>query len=253
MTTPEPDGVARSVQLGIESEMRQIRAELDALRQRRLTYAGEFFTETGDGVKTFVTGPYYGVPLADGSPQWLTQIIDVNGQSRFIVWDPDPLSGGFIQTTWMLDHIGQILFTSDNNGGWAEPHLPVVLYPRFNPPAFPGLGNHYDYAIVDATAAGAERVAWAGNIGYVSHSRIWIRGTWGGTGGGTGEYKLKINGVTVGTWSVAGLSTDTRGPFSLLGAVSIGTREADVDLTVRRSAGSGDIACQVSHCHQRQT
>lgn len=252
MTSPGPDGVARTVKPGLEDEVRQLRQELDTLRQRPLRYAGEFFTETPEGIQTFVTGPNYDVPGPDGKPQWLTGIRDRNGQARIFFWDPDPLTGGYVQTEWHWDHLSQIVWTTDNNGGWAEPHLPVVLYPRLTPPETVA-GDHWDYMWLNAADAGSERTCWAGSIGYVSHPRIWVKGTWGGLDGGTGEYKLKVNGVTVGTWSVAGLSTDTRGPFSLLGAAAIGQREADVDLTARRTGGAGRLACQVSHCHQRQT
>lgn len=252
MTSPGPDGVARTVKPGLEDEVRQLRLELDALRQRPLRYAGEFFTQSDQGVRTFTTGPYYTVPGPDGSPQWITGIRDQSGQARIFFWDPDPLSGGYVQAEWHWDHLGNVVWTTDNNGGWAEPHLPVVLYPRLTPPETVA-GDQWDYMWLNAADAGSERTCWSGCIGYVSHSRIWVKGTWGGLDGGTGEYKLKINGITVGTWSVAGLSTDTRGPFSLLGAVTISTREADVDLTVRRTSGAGRLACQVSHCHQRQT
>lgn len=251
MTSPEPSGVARTVKPGLEDEVRQLRQELEALRQRPLRNAGEFFTEAPGAVRTFHTGPYYSVPLADGSPQWLTVMRDVSGQARFVIWDPDPVGDGFVQTTWMYDHLANIVFTTDNNGGWAEPHLPIPLYTRI---IMSGTsGNRFDYTVVNAATAAAESVAWSGCIGYVSHSRIWIKGTWGGTAGGTGEYKLKLNGTTIGTWTQAALQTDTRGPFSVLAATSLTSRQVDIDLTVRRSAGSGDIACQVSHCNQRQT
>jgi len=257
MTSPGPDGVIRVVRPGIEEEVRQLRTELEALRQRPLRYAGEFFTRSEDGVRTFSTGPNYTAPEPDGSPQWITQLRDVNNQARLVLWDPDPSSGGYVQATWMWDHLGQIVYTTDGNGGWAEPHLPIVLYPRITPPDLVA-GNSWDYMWVSAASSNAEDVIWAGSIGYVSHSRVWIKGTWGGIDGGTGEYKLKVNGVTVGTWTVAGLSTDTRGPFVIAvpgggGAAFIGQREADIELTSRRSAGSGRIACQVTHCHQRQT
>lgn len=255
MTTPQPEGISREVQTRLEQEIAVLRREVEALRLRPLRNAGDFFTETPEGVVTFTTGPYYTVPGPDGKPQWITGVRDQNGQARIFFWDPDPLTGGYVQTEWHWDHLGQIVWTTDNNGGWAEPHLPVVLYPRATPPDAT-VGNTWDYMWVSAASAGAEDVAWAGSIGYVSHPRIWIKGTWGGLDGGTGEYKLKVNGVTVGTWTVAGLSTDTRGPFVIAGpgaASFIGQREADVDLTVRRSAGAGRIACQVSHCHQRQT
>lgn len=255
MTSPGPDGVARSVQPGIEAEIRALRAELEALRQRPLRLAGEFFTESDEGVRTFFTGPNYGVPGPDGKPQWLTGIRDKDGNARIFFWDPDPLTGGYIQTEWHWDHLGNIVWTTDNNGGWAEPHLPIVMYPRITPPDTVA-GNSWDYMWVSTATAGAEDVIWAGSIGYVSHTRAWIKGVWGGIDGGTGEYKLKVNGTTVGTWTVAGLSVDTRGPFVIAGpgaAASIGDRESDIELTARRSAGSGRIACQVVHCHQRQT
>lgn len=255
MTSPQPEGISRALVTRLEEEIALLRREVDTLRNRPLRNAGEFFTVSPEGVQTFVTGPNYGVPGPDGKPQWLTGIRDRLGQARIFFWDPDPNSGGYIQTEWHWDHLGQIVMTTDNNGGWAEPHFPVVLYPRITPPDLTA-GNSWDYMWVSAASAGAEDVIWSGCVGYVSHTRIWVKGTWGGIDGGTGEYKLKINGTTVGTWTVTGLTTDTRGPFVMAGPgapVSIGTREADVDLTARRSAGAGRIACQVSHCHQRQT
>lgn len=255
MTMPQPEGTPRIIQPGIEAEMRQLRSELEAVRARPLRFAGDFFTQSDEGVRTFSTGPYYSAPEPDGSPQWITQIRDKDGQARIVFWDPNPSSGGYVQAEWHWDHLGQIVWTTDNNGGWAEPHLPVVLYPRITPPDLTA-GNSWDYMWVSAASAAAEDVIWAGTIGYVSHTRLWLRGTWGGVDGGTGEYKLKVNGITVATWTQAALSNDTRGPFPYAGtglAATIGQREADIELTVRRSAGAGRIACQVSHCHQRQT
>jgi hypothetical protein len=252
MTMPSPDGVARTVKPGLEDEVRQLRLELEALRQRPLRYAGEFFTENSQGHRTFFTGPNYTAPMVDGSPQWITVMRDANGAARYALWDPAPGVDGFVQAKFEWDHLGNVVFTTDNNGGWAEPHLPIILYPRITPPDLTA-GNSWDFMWVSAASAGAEDTIWSGCIGYVSHSRIWVKGTWGGIDGGTGEYKLKINGLTVGTWITAGLETSTKGPFNLLTATSLMSREVDVDLTVRRSAGAGRIACQISHCHQRQT
>lgn len=251
---PQPSRVVRPMATNIEDEVRLLRQELETLKSRPLSFAGEFFTQSFDGHRTFSTGPYYSAPEPDGSPQWITQIRDVNGAARIVFWDPDPNSGGYVQNEWHWDHLGNIVFTTDNNGGWAEPHLPVVMYPHIGPPAGAGVPN-FGYELASASA-GTEQTCWVGAIGYVTHSNVWIKGTWGSPGAnGASEYKLKVNGVTVGTWTkTAGqYEVTTHGPFNILSAAGIGFRQADIILTARRTSGTGNIACDVLHCHQRQT
>ena len=253
MTDPMPTGQVRPMSLGLDDEVRQLRAELEVLRARPLTNAGEFTAVDPSGNRVFRTGPYYdGQQLPDGTPQWMTWIKDMNGTTRVLLWDPDPNADGFVQALYVYDHLQQIVMTTDNNGGWAEPHLPIVLYPKIAPPTSTP-GTPFGWHFLAAASAGSEQVCWSGNIGYVSHSRAWLKGLWGGTNSAT--YKLKVAGVTVGTWSTTSgpVGEFTVGPFNMLTATSIGAREVLVEVTAQRTSGAGDIACQVIHCHQRQT
>lgn len=253
MTMPEPIGQPRRMPTHLEDVIRRIEQDIQQLRARPLTRAGEFTTQSPSGVTTFFTGPYYGAPEPDGSPQWITVIRDINHAARLVFWDPNPNDGSYVQAEWHWDHLGNLVWTTDNNGGWAEPHLPIVLYSKLAPPTVTA-GAPFGWHYLNAASAGTEQVCWSGDIGYVSHSRVWLKGLWGGTSG-TAEYKLKVAGVTIGTWTTnAGVIVEQGfGPFNLLAATTIGAREVRIEVTARRTSGSGDIACQMIHCHQRQS
>jgi hypothetical protein len=253
MTDPMPTGQVRPMSVSLEDEVVALRRELDAVRTRPLTNAGEFTAADPNGNQVFRTGPYYGgSQMPDGTPQWMTWIKDMNGQSRLLVWDPNPNTDGFVQAIYLYDHNGHAVFTTDNSGGMAEPHLPIVLYPKIAPPTAT-IGAPFGWHFLAAASAGSEQVCWSGHIGYVSHPKIWVRGLWGGTN--TAEYKLKVNGITIGTWTTPNgpVGEFTVGPFNLLTAANLGSWEVVTEITARRTGGAGDIACQVIHCHQRQT
>lgn len=244
----QPDGNIRPSVLRLEDEVRQLRQELQALQSRSLRAAGEFYTQAPTGTKTFQTGPFVSVPMPDGTPQWLTIMRDVNGTARWAVYDPDTVSGGFVQTLWEWDHAGNILRTSDILGGWAEPWLPVNLYTRFS------MGASSVFSYMNLPVDVAERTLWSGSIGYVTHTNINIGGVWGAASGtNTTRYRLKIGGTTVGTWDIAGLEVSTKGPFNVLGATSLMSRIPSIDLTAQTLSGSGNCACQIIHCHMRQS
>lgn len=245
MTSPGPDGVARTVKPGLEDEVRQLRLELDALRQRPLRHAGEFFTESDQGVQTFVTGPNYNYPGPDGKPQWLTGIRDKNGQARIFFWDPDPGDGTYVQTEWHWDHLGQTIWTSDNNGGWAEPWLGVPLYQQF--PVV--TGDQW----VDVTFIATEQRLYRGTIPYVSHPNLGVSGVWGQrTGAGqTTRYRLKVGGSTVGTWDISGGEDSDKGPFNI--ASRVNDKQVLVEVTAQSLAGSGTAWAQLGSVHLRQS
>jgi hypothetical protein len=230
----------------IEQRFARIEQELAALRQKPLTNGGAISIKAPNGVTTFLSGPN-GMPLADGSPQWMTVIRDYGNVARFAVYDPEPIIDGFQQATYMWDHLGGILFTSDKNGGIAEPWLPVVMYPKFSPPS--GL-----YSYRARPVDGTERSLWEGRIGYLSHPRIQVDGVWGpASGTNTTRYKLKMNGTIVGQWDVAGLSLNVQGPFDTTVGAALRSTNVGIELTAQTLSGTGDYACQVWACYQRQT
>lgn len=152
-----------------------------------------------------------------------------------------------------IDALGQrggALLTGDTEGGIATPWIPIPLYAKFAVAA--GLYTAMARA-VDTT----ERTLWEGRIGYLSHPRIQVTGTWGVTSGSNNtEYRLKLNGTTVGTWTVnTAAATDSRGPYDPLTVpgLALGSKDIAVVLTAKTLSGTGNYACQVLGCHQRSS
>lgn len=140
------------------------------------------------------------------------------------------------------------VLTSDPNGGIATPWLPVVLYPLFAPPA--GV-----FARMAAAVNVAEQTLWVGRIGYVTHPQIQVDGIWGqDTGTNSTRYRLKVAGVTVGTWDVATAAASAiQGGYSLLAATALRAKNVAVEVTAQSLSGTGTYACQALACHLRQT
>lgn len=184
----------------------------------------------------------------DGTPQRAVVFRDDNGQARWAIWDPDP-SDGYQQAIYEWDHLGNIVKTTDRNGGWAEPWLPVTMYPKFTPSA-----STWSYMTIDNGLIHTERQVWEGRIVYVSHPRLQLDGVWG-IGSGTSStpvYNLKLNGTTVDTWSQAALTVGQRDPINI--EAYRGQRFVGIELTVQASTGTGAaIAAQILGCAQRQT
>lgn len=247
MTTPEGFWGGPKMD-ALEQTVRQLQDEVRTLRERGTRNAGALSILAPNGNTTFSSGPNTVALMPDGTPQWITVIRDVSGQARFTFWDPNPSVDGFIQALYLYDHLGQIVWTTDNNGGWAEPWLSVILYTRIG--AGTG-GAVFSYANTPVNVA--EQVLWAGEVGYFTHPRIEVSGVWGQASGSgqTTRYRLKIGGATVGTWDVSGLAVDTRGPFDV--ASRVNDLRTSVELTAQSLAGTGNYACQVVGCHLRQT
>jgi hypothetical protein len=205
----------------VEQRLRAMAARLDAIEQRGLRNGGEISVFAPNGVKTFGVGPDTTTPPVTGAP-WYTTLRDV---------------------------AGGIILSGDVHGGIAEPWLPIPMYPLFAVAA--GLYTSMSRA-VDTT----ERTLWEGRIGYLSHPRLQIAGTWGPTSGtNTTRYKLKVNGVQIGTWDSAALTTDVRGPYdpTVGTGAALHSLNATITLTAQTLTGTGNYACQVLGCHQRQT
>lgn len=226
----------------LEASVRQIQEELKSLRERGNRDLGALSIKAPNGNTTFESGPNTLALMSDGTPQWITVIRDTTGASRLTFWDPNPSVDGFIQALYMFDHLGQIVWTTDNNGGWAEPWFGIPMYQQF--PVVTG----NQYAAVNV----AENRMWYGRIPYVSHPQLGVSGIWGPrTGTNTTRYRLKVWGVTVATWDVGGAVDDDRGPFNIASLVN--DKQAPIEITAQTLSGTGEFYCQVASVHLRQT
>ncbi|SDZ59064.1 hypothetical protein SAMN05216215_11204 [Saccharopolyspora shandongensis] len=158
---------------------------------------------------------------------------------------------------WALaDSTGRIVASDDaaTGKGLARPWLPVQLYQHFVPRTITthtdGLGEVYGYSTIDAAKIGAEVVLWEGNAS-VSHPWLTVFGVWGRAAGTPNiTYRLKVDGVQVGSWSPTVLETSWQGAFDV--SAQVGTDWVPVSLTVS-TTGTGVVACQVLGCYLHQT
>lgn len=131
--------------------------------------------------------------------------------------------------------------------GPTQPWLPVVLYPKFAPPA--GV-----YSFMSTPASVSEQSLWEGRIGYLAQPLIQVDGVWGASSGtNTTRYRMKISGVTVGTWDQAAQVTAVHGGFDATVIAAIGSTNRVIEITAQTLSGTGNYACQVFGCYQRQT
>lgn len=187
---------------------------------------------------------YFG-PDVDGR-----QIIRIKREGgSYVFWTGFTNSGNQF---WQLsDRFNRELFSDDTeSGGIARPWLHVPVLPLFSMTA----SATWSYMTVPIATVTSERTLWKGKVGLLSHPYVQINGVWGEAGGGSNSvtYRLKFNGITVGTWStVPGqLVEDTRGPFNVTPYLDL----ADVRVEVTAVAtGTGIVACHVYTCTLRQT
>ncbi len=247
MSNPQPSGPVRKMDLFLDDRVQRLEDQLAALQQRPLRNAGEFSTYTTAGVLTFHTGPNYNVPqLADGTPQWTTEIYDQYGHLHLQLFSPFAL-GAAPQILSLFDHLGNTVLATDANGGLAIPWMPIPMLPYFALPA-----GIFDYSSVAVNVT--EKTYWAGKIGRVAAPKIGLSGVWGAASGtNTTRYKLKFGSTVVGTWDIAGLEVSSKGPFNIQPTAGLGSNGVDVVLTAQTLSGTGSFAIQVVDCTQRQT
>jgi len=229
----------------LEEQIRDLRAQVEALQQRGVRQAGAFTIKAPNGNTIFSSGPYPVFPMPDGSLQWVTSISDYNGIFRFLLWDDNTVTGGFTQMLLLADHLGNHMWRTDPLGGMALPLQPVPGVSEVNGDT----GVVYSYA---ATATNvAEQEIWVGHTRSLC-AQIDVNGVWGvSIGTNTTRYRCKVNGITVGFWDVsAGAVISTFGPFDIRTACPIG-QIADVGITAQTLSGTGKFACQVQAVHLR--
>lgn len=187
----------------------------------------------------------------EGVDQPVFFLRDAAGRLRLALYDPKPSSDGYQPVVWVYDHTGRVAFTTDINGGVAEPWIPVIGQNTAWPSTFLDIGTTYLTLPVSACTG---VVAWEGWIGKVSHPKISYGGVFGRATGvsGTPTYTLKVNGTTVDSFSQTTISSDVRGPFDISSLLGVST--VTVQLSVSATGtGTDRIAAHIKHCYLRQT
>lgn len=159
----------------------------------------------------------------EATPQPVFLLRDAAGKLRLAMYDPQPATGGYQPVVWIYDHLDHVAFTTDVNGGVAEPWISVPMAQLFTDTTFINAPDTYQSLPVSACTGG---VTWEGRIGKVSHPQIQIDGVWGRYTGVSGSptYTLEIGGSTVGSWSQTSLIAAMQGPYNianLLGQINV--------------------------------
>lgn len=206
--------------------------------------------DTGGAERLFIGGdPTH--PLVSGGPQPVMFARDASNVLRFAIYDPLPASDGYVPVVWIFDHVGRIVFTTDINGGMAEPWIPVPIFPKAWPSTFlDSLGTDLTVP-VSACSGGA---VWEGRIGKVSHPWIQYDGVFGRVTGVSGSptYTFKVNGATVDSFTQTTYTPTLRGPFNI--SALLGQTNIPVQLTISATGtGTDRIAAQPNAVYLRQT
>ncbi|MCP2261091.1 hypothetical protein LX15_004811 [Streptoalloteichus tenebrarius] len=205
------------------------------------------------GVERFFIGA--GSPnLPNGDSQPLFIVRDGSGRRRLAVYDP-VTADGYEPVFWVWDHIGHVAFTTDRNGGVAEPWTAVPLYPQFE---MGHSSHHVGYTMLPVSALTTGPVVWEGWIGKVSHPRLQILGYWGratGTSPVSVTYEVRVghDQTVVGSWVSTGIETALYGPWDISPWLS--HTNIPVRLSIRATSGDATdmVAVQVLSCWMRQT
>lgn len=241
----------------IEGQLREIRDRVGNVSG----FIGQGGLQIGDsgslrmtdaaGVDRLLVGFSTTIPLLDGSPQPIFYVRDALGTLRLAIYDPDPITDGYQPVVWVYDHLGHVAFTTDINGGVAEPWIPVPVYATAYPSTFlDSLGTDLT---VPASACNGSAI-WEGRIGKVSHPRIMFDGAFGRVTGVSAvpTYTFVVGGTTLDSFSQTSYSAAARGPFDI--SSKIGQTSVMVQLTVTATGtGTDRIAAQPHAVYLRQT
>lgn len=244
--------------------IRDLQRQIDEVRKRvglsSATISDGTLTVQGTGAIRFVDpsgferlliGTRADIPLADGSPQPVFFLRDAAGKLRIALYDPDPITDGYQPVAWIYDHLNHVAFTTDINGGVAEPWIPVPMYAQF----IDTVGSEATtYRQLPVSGVPGTQVVWEGRIGRVSHPRIQVEGVWGmAIGPGTANYALVVGGTTVGTWSNAGLVNTASAAFDISTKLTNTHVPVQVTVNVTGAAPADRVALGLLGCWMRQT
>lgn len=202
---------------------------------------GAFRAQSPAGVDTFYVGPY-GPNDPDGNYQPGMIVKRNDGTAALVLWDPLPNSNGYRQFLGWYDRTNHAIITDDTDSGQglARPYLSGVGYlaqPRY----WPG------------TQSASYEVLWRARHPK-QHPKLYVQ-AWGtcDTAGTTGELQVMVNGIQLGATQSLNSSTVQEfvfGPTNVLGDFG---EYLNIELQVRRTAGTGYALCCFSMIEGRQS
>ena len=251
VATPQPDDLA--------AQLEALTRRLDEMDRKTLysaqisggglTIKGGFIRMLDDaGQERVYIGPStYSMP--PGQTQPVFWVRDATGAVRMGMFDSEP--SGYEPTFWTFDDSGHVAFTTDKNGGVAEPWVYVPMYPKFIPTSFPNATNTDPCLTVTACNGG---VIWEGRIGKVSHPFIQFDMTTGRVTGVSGSptYTFWVNGVQEGTFSGTAYGANLSGPYDISNLIGQTNISVQVKVTAT-GTGTDLISCGMLGVALRQT
>jgi hypothetical protein len=147
-----------------------------------------------------------------------------------------------IKTRTQYFILGRVV-TQDTN--FINAQFPLVLYPQFVPPGTPGNPEFF-------RGNAGQFNSWGG-MTVVAHPQIVVNGLFGAwTGTNTTTYQLRVDGVTVGSWTeTAAVGPIIRGPFDVSAHVGTTGFYGDwnaVEIVVSATSGTGTYLFQLYGC-----
>lgn len=245
-----PSGPVPQPNQRFEQDIALLRRELEELQRRTLYSAaigagglrihngGSITMESAAGVQVLYVGP-------DSNGVQTLQLRRDNGSLVMGLY-----TNGTQQYWALYDRTGTAWVADDSvtGTGLARPWLSISLYKLFDS----GVAAPYAYSNLPASQITTETTLWSGRIPLVSHPRVEVDGIWGqASGANNTTFRLKVQGVTVGTWTQnATFAVARRGPYDV--TPYINNSFAGIEVTAV-STGTGNVACQVLGCALRQS
>lgn len=251
VATPQPDDPAAQLDSIVRrlDEMDRKTLYSAQISNGGLTIKGGFIRLVDDaGQERLYVGPSSN-SMPPGQTQPVFIVRDSAGAIRLGVYDNDV--AGYEPTVWIYDDAGHVAFTTDQNGGVAEPWVYVPMYQRFFPTAFPNATNTDPCLPVSACNGG---VIWEGRIGKVSHPRIQFDMVLGRVTGTTGSptYTFWVDGVQEGSFATTVYGSQVVGPFDISNLIGQSNRSVQVKVSATGTA-TDLISCGMLGVSLRQT
>lgn len=210
-----------------------------------LTIKGGFLrllTKAVGGIEQFYIGPT-GEILGNGEYQQFLRVRRADGSTVLRLWDAFPDADGTLnQALSWLDRLGNVVVADDTDGGMgiARPYLPAVFYPS----------RSSDFPSTNSAAFGAIHRAMMTK----QQPKLFVS-VWGfnDTAGATGEIRVMVNGVQLGSTVTTGNTAVTQYNFGPAVVAGDYMQELWVEIQARLVTGTGVVRVGAAWVDGRQT